>query len=176
MSMSLGHSFTEALSQLAISPPLIKSEESVESVVNNVLQPDVGASQDYKFITEKDECFVPADEFRKHWNIGDEPWQNFVRLLCGCTRFPFLLLQNLSKAHIEPYEAMIQCCTIAWISTSLQGLSLSLDKVCILDICVLFSDDNLDAMDEETKWRAAEAAYAPMENIIRILRPNVSIG
>lgn len=158
-----------------ISSPFIKSEESVESVVNSVLQPDLDASRDHKFITENDECFVPADEFRKHWNIGDEPWRNFVRLLCGCTRFPFLLLQNPSKAHIKPYETMIQCHTIAWISTSLQGLGLSLDEVCILDICALFSDDDLDAMDEENKWRAVEAAYALTEKIIRILRPSVLI-
>lgn len=146
-----------------------------ETDMNNVLQPDLDASRDHKFITENDECFVPADEFRKHWNIGDEPWRNFVRLLCGCTRFPFLLLQNPSKAHIKPYETMIQCHTIAWMSTSLQGLGLSLDEVCILDICALFSDDDLDAMDEENKWRAVEAAYALTEKIIRILRPSVLI-
>merc|ERR1711964_499832 len=79
------------------STPFLGSETDMESVVNNVLQPDLDASRDHKFITENDECFVPADEFRKHWNIGDEPWRNFVRLLCGCTRFPFLLLQNPSN-------------------------------------------------------------------------------
>jgi hypothetical protein len=47
-----------------ISSPLIKSEELVESVVNNVL--DLNVSRDYKFITENDEYFILVDEFRKH--------------------------------------------------------------------------------------------------------------
>ena len=33
---------------------------------------------DYRFSTESNECFLPAIEFRKQWNIGDMPWWNFV--------------------------------------------------------------------------------------------------
>jgi hypothetical protein len=56
-------SIIESLSQLAISSPRVKSEESVESVVNNVLQPDLNTSRDYKFIIENDKCFVLVVEF-----------------------------------------------------------------------------------------------------------------
>jgi hypothetical protein len=80
-----------------------------------------------------------------------------------------------SKAHVKNYEKMIQCPTIDWISAILGNIGLSLDEVPILDICLLFSDNDLRAMDEETKWSAVEAAYELVEEILRILRPRIII-
>src|SRR5207248_1254638 len=86
-----------------------------------------------------------------------------------------VLLQNPSKSHVENYEEMVKCPTINWISEALKAIGLSLDVVPVLDICVLFSDRDLANMDEETKERAIEAAYALTEKILRILRPRIII-
>lgn len=144
-------------------------------VVDEVLQQHLDAIHDYEFITEDHECFALGREFRNRWNIDEKPWDNFVRLLCGCKHFPFVLLQNPSNAHTKRYEEMIQCPTFTWMSITLGKIGLSLDEVPILDICVLFSDDDLKAMDGETRWRAVEAAYGLVEEILKILRPGIII-
>lgn len=170
---------TAALSGCAIGSnngndtPYTLVQQDADGIINNILLPSLHAIRHFEYVTENHDCFAPAFAFRKEWKIEEMQWRNFVRLLCGCKCFPILLLQNPSKKHCLPYPEMIKCPTISWISDVLKDIGLSLDEVCILDVCSLFSDNDLEKMDEERKWRAMQAGYTLTEEILRILHPDV---
>jgi hypothetical protein len=145
-------------------------------VIGNVLQPALDTTYEYKLITENHDCFKPGRRFRKRWDIKAAPWDNFVRLLSGCLHFPFVLLQNPSNAHTQSFEEMRQGYTINWLSEVLSRIGLSLNDVPVLDICALFSDEDLQEMDAEKRSRAVEDAYQLVEEMLRILRPILIIS
>ncbi|KAH9225561.1 hypothetical protein K456DRAFT_1852011, partial [Colletotrichum gloeosporioides 23] len=143
--------------------------------VNDVLEPSLGAASEFQLITENDDCFAPARRFRDQWAIKPNQWHNFARLLCGSRHIPLILLLNPSNAHSKSYEEMIQCDTIDYISDLLKCSALPLTLVPILDVCSLFSDEDLQAMDGDRRREAVEAAYKLTEDILAILQPKLII-
>ncbi|KAK4031785.1 hypothetical protein C8A01DRAFT_21055 [Parachaetomium inaequale] len=165
-------SVADSFARLSLGP----SSANRRWVIGNVLQPVLDTTHECKFITENHDCFKPARRLRERWDIKAEPWDNFVRLLCGCLHFPFVLLQNPSNAHTQSFEQMRQCYTIDWVSTMLDRIGLSLDEVSVLDICALFSDEDLQKMDAERRSCAVEDAYLLVEEMLMILRPILIIS
>ncbi|KAK2016893.1 hypothetical protein LZ32DRAFT_614785 [Colletotrichum eremochloae] len=145
-------------------------------VVDSVLLPILQATDRPDFIKEDDDCFAIAGELRDEYKIPPEKWLNFVRLLCGCRQLPLILLQNPSNYHWKSYEEMIQCYTIDYISQLLKKYSLSLEQVSILDVCSLFSDDDLKAMDDAKRWKAIQDAYNVTEKILASIKPKIIIS
>ncbi|KJZ69300.1 hypothetical protein HIM_11313 [Hirsutella minnesotensis 3608] len=146
-----------------------------QDVIVNVLKPYLSATRELEFVTKDHACFEPVKRVREKWNIGDAPYINFVELLCGCLQFPLILLQNPSKRHTESFESMQTCPTIRWISRKLDGMGLELKQVSVLDICSLFSDDDLEQMSAHDRKCAREDAYKMTEDVLKILRPQVIV-
>lgn len=165
-------SVANSFSRLTLGP----SSANWQWVIGNVLQPALDATYKCKLITENHDCFKPGRRFRERWDIKAAPWDNFVRLLSGCLHFPFVLLQNPSNAHTQSFEQMRQGYTINWLSEMLSRIGLSLDDVPVLDICALFSDEDLQEMNAEKRSCAVEDAYQLVEEMLRILRPILIIS
>ncbi|PWI65086.1 hypothetical protein PCL_07385 [Purpureocillium lilacinum] len=136
----------------------------------DVLKPSLSAVRELEVIADDHECFEPVRGVCDKWNIGDVPYSNFVKLLCGYLQFPLILLQNPSKLHTESFDSMRSCPTIGWISRKLDGMGLLLSEVPVLDICSLFSDHDLAKMSEHDQESAREDAYRMAENVLKILR------
>lgn len=143
--------------------------------MNDILEPSLRAASEFQLITENDDCFEPARRFRDRWAIQPNQWHNFTRLLCGSRYIPLILLQNPSNAHSKSYDEMIRCDTIDYISHLLERSALPLRLVPILDVCSLFSDEDLQAMDGTRRREAVEAAYKLTEDILATLKPKLII-
>jgi hypothetical protein len=61
---------------------------------------------------------------------------------------------------------MRQGYTINWLSEVLSRIGLSLNDIPVLDICALFSDEDLQEMDAEKRSRAVEDAYQLVEEML----------
>jgi hypothetical protein len=144
-----------------------------QHVIKTILKPALQDASHADYIHENDDCFNPGRKLRKALNIKYEPWNNFVRLLCGIRHFPILLLQNPTNKHDKPYEEMITCPTIQWIDEALQELGLSLELVPILDICSLLSTADIQALDYRSRQPTIEKSYDMVEETLKILKPSI---
>ncbi|WQF77006.1 hypothetical protein CDEST_02020 [Colletotrichum destructivum] len=145
-------------------------------VIDYVIERNLQKTSEWELITEDHPCFAPALEFRDQWGIRSEVWNNFSRLLQGWRQLPLILLHNPSNTHDMAFEEMIQGYTLNWISEQLATSHLSIPQVPILDVCSFFSDGDLQAMDETTRYEAVEASYDLTESILAILKPRVILS
>lgn len=156
-----------------------KREESVHKHLSPNLQQNWNARGKVRFVTEDHPCFKLPNllAFREEYNIQSNPWNHFVRLLCGCVDLPIIILQNPSNNHLQEYDEANLCPALEWILKALEHdeIGLSLDDVIIMDICSLLSDNDLHRMGrgEETTWDAVEKSYAIAEAILKELKPTV---
>lgn len=150
--------------------------------VEDNLGPSLKSNGERSHIGEGHECFEldSVVKFREEYEIklDGNPWKNFKRLLCGYQDLPFIILQNPTWKHVFEYEEMKQCRTVQWISDVLEEIGLTLEDVVIVDICSLFSDDDLDRMDKESQhtWDAVEKSYAMVEDILEFLNPSTVLS
>lgn len=151
-----------------------KVEENISSSLKSKTEP--------RYIGENHECFEldAVAAFREEFGIklDGNPWKNFKRLLCGCQDLPFIILQNPTNKHESEYEEMKLCPTIQWISDMLGEIGLALEDVVIMDVCSLFSDDDLKRMgkDSQHTWDAVEKSYAMVEDILEFLNPSMVLS
>lgn len=150
--------------------------------VEENLNPSLKSEGDRGYIGEDHECFKldSVVKFREEFEIklDSNPWKNFKRLLCGYQHLPFIILQNPTRKHTLEYEEMKQCPTLQWISDVLGEIGLTLEDVVIVDICSLFSDNDLDRMgkDSQSTWDAVEKSYAMVEDILEFLNPSMVLS
>lgn len=155
---------------------------SRQRAVEENLSPFLESSGQPRYIGEDHQCFelTSVVTFREEFGIklDSNPWKNFKRLLCGHRDLPFIILQNPTRKHVLEYEEMKQCPTLQWISDVLGEIGLTLEDVVIVDICSLFSDDDLARMgkDSERAWDAVEKSYAMVEDILEYLNPGVVVS
>lgn len=155
---------------------------SRQRAVEENLSPLLKSKRKLRYIGEDNECFEldSVVSFREEYEIklDSNPWKNFKRLLCGYQDLPFIILQNPTRKHVHEYEEMKRCPTLQWISDVLEEIGLTLEDVVIMDICSLFSDDDLDRMDKESQrtWDAVEKSYAMVEDILEFLKPSMVLS
>lgn len=155
---------------------------SRQRAVEKSLSPSLKSKGKLRYIGEDHECFELGSvvSFREEYDIklDSNPWKNFKRLLCGYQDLPFIILQNPTRKHVLDYDEMKQCPTLQWISDVLEEIGLTLEDVVIMDICSLFSDDDLDRMDKESQstWDAVEKSYAMVEDILELLNPSMVLS
>lgn len=139
---------TPITSSQPVSVPL--REDGIEWVVQAVLRPDLETGQIAEMIRPDHPCFNESREFARIWNIPDQAVDNHVKLACGYTKFPVILLLNPSPGHRRlSFDYMVRACpTLSWVQGVLQELELRLDDVIILDICTLLDKDFLDRMQD----------------------------
>lgn len=155
---------------------------SRQQAVEENISPSLKSKTEPRYIGEDHECFEldAVASFRHEFGIDldGNPWKNFKRLLCGYQDLPFILLQNPTNDHEFEYERMKKCPTLQWISEMLEEIGLTLEDVVIVDICSLFSDDDLNRMgkDSERTWDAVEKSYAMVEDILELLNPSMVVS
>lgn len=159
-----------------------RHKPSRQRAVEENLSPSLKSKGKLRYIGEDHACFELESvvSFREEYEIklDSNPWKNFKRLLCGYQDLPFIILQNPTRKHVFEYEKMKQCPTLEWISDVLGEIGLTLEDVVIMDICSLFSDDDLDRMDKElpSTWDAVEKSYAMVEDILELLNPSMVLS
>lgn len=150
--------------------------------VEENLGPSLKSKEERRYVGEDHECFKLDSivSFREEFGIklDSNPWKNFKQLLCGYQDLPFIILQNPTRKHVLEYDEMKQCPTLLWISDVLGEIGLTLEDVVIVDICSLFSDDDLDRMDKDSQhtWDAVEKSYAMVEDILELLDPSMVLS
>lgn len=153
-----------------------------QHVVENILRPGLRSKRHRTLITEDHDCFrLPKlTAFREKYRIGENQWNNYVRLLCGCLDLPMIILQNPCNDHDKKYGRMVKSWTLERLSGLLSKIGLTLEDVVILDICSLLSDNDLNQRERElgsnAKWAAVEESYDVSEEILRLLQPDVVIS
>ncbi|EJP62187.1 hypothetical protein CRV24_007073 [Beauveria bassiana] len=154
----------------------IDQERTRSRVVDEVLIPDLRERR-LTLITSDNPCFRPARHLGKKYSIDktSNRYTNFVRSLRGYKEYPFILLQNPSNFHDQPFEEMKRCSTIDFITTRLRENGLDIDEVPIIDICSLFSDDDLRSMSRQERANAMEDSYQMVEEVLSILRPRLIV-
>lgn len=146
------------------------------------LSPSLKSKGERRYIGEDHQCFKldSVVSFREEFGIklDSNPWKNFNRLLCGYQDLPCIILQNPTRKHVLEYEEMKQCPTLQWISDVLREIGLTLEDVMIVDICSLFSDDDLDRMgkDSQRTWDAVEKSYSMVEDILEFVNPSMVLS
>ncbi|KID59323.1 hypothetical protein MAN_10735, partial [Metarhizium hybridum] len=70
---------------------------------------------------------------------------------------------------------MKKCPTIDWISNTLLEIGLSIDEVPIMDMCPMFSDNDLRALDENEIRSTIEEGYELAEETLGILENRIVI-
>ncbi|KAM3438026.1 hypothetical protein MY4824_003473 [Beauveria thailandica] len=146
-----------------------------KAVIDQVLVPDLRQRR-LTLIAGDDPCFRPARQLCEKYSIDQTSnrYTNFVRLLSGYKEFPFILLQNPSNHH-QPFEEMARCPTIDFISTRLGESGLHINEVPIIDICSLFSDNELRSMNAQERANAMEDSYKMVEEVLGILQPRMIV-
>ncbi|KKY32019.1 hypothetical protein UCDDA912_g08016 [Diaporthe ampelina] len=138
---------------------------SRQQAVEENIRPSLKSKTESRYIGEDHECFEldAVASFCQEFGIelDGNPWKNFKRLLCGYQDLPFIILQNPTNEHEFEYERMKKCPTLQWLSDVLEEIGLTLEDVVIVDICSLFSDNDLNRMgkDSQRTWDAVEKSY-----------------
>ena len=73
---------------------------------------------------------------------------------------------------------MKKCPTLQWLSDVLEEIGLTLEDVVIVDICSLFSDNDLNRMgkDSQRTWDAVEKSYGMVKDILECLNPSMIVS
>lgn len=148
--------------------------------MENIIRPGLESGEEAELIDAEHDCFqLPIlKAFRKKYNVSRNAWNNFVRLLCGYRKLPFIVLQNPTKDHDLEYDKMVECPTIRWMSETLTDIGLKLEEVPILDVCILLSTKNINYLGSSgiDKWAAVEESYQATQELVKVLRPKVVVS
>lgn len=117
-----------------------------------------------------------AGHVKEKYAFPTEAFENFMRLLCGCTDFPVIILPIAKRDHL-PYDKMIaETPALRWLQDCLQCHGLSLDDVMILDLLPMLSEAWLNESDEDTRDNAIDDAFQLTRQLLQDLKPSIILS
>lgn len=99
-----------------------------------------------------------------------------MRLLCGCTDFPVIILPTVKREHLPHDKMVAETPALRWLQDCLQCHGLSLDNVMILGLLPMLSDTWLNESDEDTRDNAIEDAFQLTRQLLQDLKPPIILS
>ncbi|KAH0565037.1 hypothetical protein GP486_001576 [Trichoglossum hirsutum] len=158
--------------------PIDRRNDEVAHVVNDVLRVELQAAHTDSIITSDHQCFAPARAFCERWDIPEQALENFIKLSCGDTKFPVLLLLTPSDGHEEQsYVDMFRnSSTLRWIYHAFKDIGVNVADISILDVCPLLSQRRIRQMGPADAQTAIEEAYGLIEKLLETFKPNIVVS
>lgn len=150
---------------------LSNSSTQLGNFISDTLEPSLAKNYQQSSVPEAHEYFHQVKTFCKLWEISEQKFINFKKLLHGNLHFPPLLLLNPCDDHIRPYDDMIQSSTLSYLRELLNLLGLELEDVVILDTFPFFTKMDIAAMSVPRRRVALKQAFDLTVAFIRIFRP-----